>query len=160
MIASMKRVAIVALLLFIGCASSNSIGSLGEDAALPCEHGPVEVRISLSGFGVGSASETVDDRLTLEVEVANNSREDVVVKAIRAEQRSSETADYRVEGGYRGFNQTIAENEDHVFEIPMSGRVIQRPAAEYQTQRGVEILISVYLASGSTYRCSFEVPRR
>ena len=157
----MKRIAFAALvLLAVSCASSDSLGDLGEKRALPCEHGPIEVRVGMSGFGIGGAREVMDDRLTLSVEVANNSREDVVVKAIRTEQTHVENAPYRFGDGYATFNETIAENGQHVFEVPLSGRAVMQDPNVQNLSNDLGVAVSVYLASGETYRCVFRIPGR
>jgi hypothetical protein len=102
--------------------------------------------------------EQVDDRVTYNVEVANNSRHDVVVKWIRVEQTHIETAPYRLGNGYRTFNETIRENEDHLFELPVTGRGIRDYSGRSLQSSGLSLSVAVSLEGGDVYRCLFSVP--
>ena len=156
----MRRLALLPLLLLLAaCASSDSFGIADTRTVDDCQHGEVEVRVGLTGAGTGTGMERNEDRLTFNVEVANNSREDIVVKAIRVEPLPEHDAAYRLDNSYRTFNETVPENEDHVFELPMTGRVV--PRRQGQMSGGSETLglsVTVVLGNGDSYRCQFGVP--
>ena|GEM_PF-1885921 len=155
----MKRLFLLPLVFVIGaCASSKDPFGLPKQRFInDCQHGEVEVSIGLSG--TGTRGEDIGDRLTFEVQVANNARKDIVVKAIRIEPRPSETVAYRLDNTYREFNQTIPENEEHVFELPTTGHGMpEDPNSQRFGSNGIEVVVSVTMDGGDEYRCRYAVP--
>lgn len=153
-----RRLALAPLLLVIAaCASSPK---LADSHTLDCEHGEVQVSVGLEGWGIGM--ERTEDRRTLHVQVSNNSREDIVVKAIRVDAIPRMQATYQVDNSYRTFDQRIAENGDHEFELPMTGRTVRRdPLAEGSGSEApgmLELAVTVVLEGSDSYRCKFLVP--
>ncbi len=145
------------LLLIAACASSSKIA---DSNTLDCEHGEIQVRVGLEGSGIGM--ERTEDRRTLHVEVSNNSREDIVVKAIRVDSVPRMQATYQLDNSFRTFNERIAENGDHQFELPMTGRALRRNPQQQDAsseQPGLlELAVTVVLEGSDSYRCKFLVP--
>ena len=153
-----KHLSLAPLLLVIAaCASSPKIS---DSKTLDCEQGEVQVRVGLEGSAVGI--ERTEDRRTLHVEVSNNSRADIVVKAIRVDSTPRMQATYQVDNAYRTFNQRIAENGDFTFELPMTGRTLPRDprqqSASSEQPGQLELAVTVVLEGNSSYRCGFLVP--
>ena len=100
--------------------------------------------------------------MTFRVEVSNNARREIVVKAIRVESLPTVQPTYQVDNTYRAFDQRIAENEDNEFELPMTGRIVRRDSLRQMTTsdspRILELAVTVVLEGSDTYRCRFFVP--
>ncbi|HJQ38964.1 MAG TPA: hypothetical protein VKB93_17650 [Thermoanaerobaculia bacterium] len=145
------------LLVLAACASSSK---LADRNTLDCEHGEVQVRVGLEGSSIGM--ERTEDRRMLHVEISNNSREDIVVKAIRVDSIPRMQATYQVDNTYRTFNERIAENGDHEFELPMTGRALRRDprgqSVDSETPGLLELSVTVLLEGNDSYRCSLLVP--
>jgi len=156
----MKRLALLPLMIVLAaCGSSSSFGIPNSRTVDDCVHGDVEVRVALTGSGAGM--ERTEDRLTFTVEVANNSRQDIIVKAIRVEPLPNQNAQYQLDNSYRSFTETIPENEEHQFELPVAGRVIRRQQPGQtvgDSSRSLGVAVTVVLEGGDSYRCHFEVP--
>ena len=143
------------LLLLSACASSNT--DFIDERTLDCESGQ-EVSIQ-AGLDIASAgSEVTEDMLTMLVDVGNNSHDDIVVKFIRVDQATDESEPYRLRNGYGTFEQTIPEGENHVFKIPMTGRLGPRNDQTIRSRRGLQLNVRVGLANGDSYHCQFLVP--
>ncbi|HKR65997.1 MAG TPA: hypothetical protein VJZ00_19855 [Thermoanaerobaculia bacterium] len=154
----MKTILVALLLLTFGCASKDGFI---DQRTLECGPGQiVTIDAGLAAF-TGTPMEGVDDQHTLLVVVGNNSHEDIVVKAVRADQAPDATSVYRFNSGYRNFNQTIAEGEEAEFKVPMSGRGV-RPevAANARANSDVALDVMVVLGNGDAYRCRFQIPVR
>lgn len=151
----MKTSALLPLLLLVAaCASSDGFI---DERVLDCAPGQ-DVTIQAGIDTPGVQMERIDDQLTLLVEVANNTHDEIVVTFIRAEQVKDDAQMYRIESGYGKFDQTIEEGGDHVFRIPMTGRMIA--ARENRTMRlknAFQMSVSVGLSNGDVYRCLFEL---
>jgi hypothetical protein len=155
----MRTIALMSsLLLLSGCASSSSSFGIPEHPVITdCQHGDVEVLAGLADLHSGG--ERVGDRLTFSVQVANNSRKDIVVRQITIEEVPTDTALYRIDRAFKTFNETIRENEDHTFEIPITGRVVGVEDRSVQRSRSVdeiEAVVTVSLES-EIYRCHYLV---
>jgi len=156
---AVKRLTLLPLLFtLLACGSSkDQFGIAKQNFFEDCQHGSVEVMVGLSGQG--TTSEDRSDAMTFNVEVANNSRQDIVVKAIRVEVRPSEVITYRLDNTYRQFNQTIAENEEHVFELPTTGHGAPTdPRRQGSGSNAIDVVVSVTLEGGDEYRCRYQVP--
>lgn len=151
----MRRLALLPLLLLAAaCASSSSDFGMPENRVLDCGN-EIEVR---AGFQApGTQLERASERVTAVIEVANNSKRDIVVKWIRVEQIHTDSAPYRVENGYRTFNQPIAEAEDHLFELPLNGRGVRDLTGRSLHSDDLLLAVTVSLESGESYRCQFGV---
>lgn len=146
-------------LLVAACASKDQFGIATQHFLSDCQHGDVEITVGLGG--TGTTGEDRNDPLTYNVEVANNARKDIVVKAIRVEARPSETITYRLDNSYRQFNQLIAENDDHLFELPTTGHgAPDRTQGQGQRygQDALEVTVTVTLEGGDEYRCRYALP--
>jgi hypothetical protein len=157
----MKRAALLPLLCALAaCASSSSSTGLADSRTLrDCEHGDIQVEVALQGASVGM--ERTEDHMTFAVSVSNNSREEVVVDAVRVESLPRTQATYQIDNSYRSFHQRIAENDEHEFELPLTGRVVGRSPTQQTTTddpRTLELAVTVLLEGGDQYRCRFVVP--
>jgi hypothetical protein len=157
----MRRLALLPLaLLAFACASSSS-----KDFGIPnrttddCEHGEVEVRAGLN-IGVPMRGESMSDRLTFNVEVANNARRDIVVKLIRISPSPNQNATYEIDSTSGRFNETIPENEEHLFEIPIFGRSVGLESNRSYGSDQLDVVVLVTLEGGEEYRCHFGIRYR
>ena len=148
----MKWLAALSLIVFGACASSDFI----ERKGLDCSTGEVDARVGFAG--PGTHMDKVEDRLSVSVEVANNSHRDIVVKWVRVEQIRNSNTEYFLDNGYGTFNETIPEAGDHVFELPTRGRAEPNLSRRTQPESQLQLLVSFGLESGETYRCRFLVP--
>lgn len=157
----MRTIALLSLLLVAASCATSSSPSFGireNRVNGDCQHGDLEVLAAFSD--IQSGGESLGDRLTFAVQVANNSRKDVVVKQITVEDVPLETARYRIDRAFKTFNETIKENEDHTFEIPITGRVAGVDGRNVQRSgRGdeIEVVVTVWLEGGESYRCHYAV---
>jgi hypothetical protein len=153
----MKTLALLSVLLLAGCGSSSSknFDIPTSRVSNDCEHGDISVRVGFPGPKV--AQERIEDQVMFVVEVANLARKDIVVKAIRVDQTSLETARYRLTGSYRSFNETIPEDDEHVFELPMSGFAKTHSEWELRSD-SMSFEVTVMLEGGDAYRCLYSVP--
>lgn len=152
----MKTIALLSVLLLAACGSSSKNFDIPTSrVSNDCEHGDISVRVGFPGPKV--AQERIEDQVMFVVEVANLARKDITVKAIRVEQTSVETARYRLTGSYRSFNETIPENDEHVFELPMSG--FARTYSDWELRSdSMSFEVTVMLEGGDAYRCLYSVP--
>lgn len=137
-----------------GCTSSDDFI---DNRVMDCESSEIMIRVGIQGPGV--SMELIEDRLKMLVEVSNNSRNDIVVKWVRVDQLMTESAPFRFDNSYRAFDQTVAEGEDHLFELPTQGRGagnVNQGLIRGEAQ--LMVGVSVGLASGDQYRCQFAVP--
>jgi hypothetical protein len=155
----MRTSVLVSCLFFAACASSN--GGFIDRQTFDC--GPGQIVTIQAGLDTsGPRMENVDDQHTLIVNVGNNSSEAIVVQFVRVEPSSSDSAaTYRINGGYRVFKQTIAEGDETELKIPLTGRSI-RPELDSRASlsANVSLDVTVGLANGDQYRCSFAVAVR
>lgn len=151
----MKSIAFFAIALVLAaCASSDS--DIIDSRSLGCESGQ-DVSI-MAGLDNGTLREDgTDNRFELVVEVSNNSHGEVTVTAIRAEQVNRDTSRYRVDSGYRKYDQLIPEGKDFAFQLPMSGRMqfVDPSTMSRDSGNPVEIAVTVTLSNGDSYRCPF-----
>jgi hypothetical protein len=151
----MKR-ALALLLLSAACASND--GFISDDVK-QCEPGsPVTIEAGWDAQSVGTG-ERGSDRLTMLVQVSNNSSEDITVKFVRADPLmfDRDTA-YELEGGARDVNKVIAEGKDATFEIPMISRRRMQNRAPGVMASEVDVAVTVVLESKESYRCRFRLP--
>lgn len=150
------------VLLLAACGSSNDFGIPENPTLGDCVHGDVQVRAGISDAREGK--DVTADWLEFSVEVANMAKgKDLVVKSIRIDPRGSINVPYVFETIGKTFNVKIPENEEHVFQLETTGKIVgqhlQQPALPDQNR--LTFLVSLTLESGETYRCAFEnrVPR-
>jgi len=161
----MKSIALLFAVLFLLASCATNDGFIADDVR-QCEPGdPVEIAAGVLKPDVG-----MDGRLTVLVEVANNSTDDITVDYVRIEGHNSFRQDederqrgsYDFQGGSRSFGQEIKEGEDARFEVPVT--VHLRNMTDAQLMRGVTIAVdaavTVKLADGSASRCAFRMPVR
>jgi hypothetical protein len=158
----MKRFALLPLAILVAACSATPKDQFDiplDHTINDCQHSGVEVMVGLSGMG--TAGEDLNDRLTFIVNVANDTRKEITVSNIRVEPQSSEVVPYRLDSTYRKFNVTIPENEEHDFELPISGHGMRRDPYAQQAGSGgtneLPVLVSVQLQSGEVYQCRYGV---
>lgn len=158
----MKRLALLPLAIFVAsCAATpkDQFGIPADNVINDCQHGAIEIMVGLSGMG--TSGEDMNDRLTFIVNVANNARKEITVSNIRVEPHSSEVVPYRLDPTYRKFNVTIPEDEEHDFELPISGHGMrQDPNVQRMGNASNElpVLVSVQMQGGDVYQCRYGVP--
>ena len=148
------RIAAVLLLLLAGCSSSTD---LIDEQVLDCDSGAaISVRAGLNNPTI--RMERTDDQLMLVVEISNNSHEELTVKHIRAQQIGvTDSTRYRLDPVTRQFNQVIAENDDHLFELPVFGRFVGSRLSGQRAAEEIVLDVMVTLTNGDSYRCRFSV---
>lgn len=149
-------VTLLIALLTAACASSNG-GFVNDDihACAPGDPVTIEAGVERLELGMDPRGINSTEQLTIRVRVTNLTDDEIEVVSVRTDQ-SSETSAYRIENAYREFKETIAEGEDHIFEIPSRGQNMTTGAG-YVTSRRVELTVAVSLANGDVYRCRFAV---
>ncbi|HEX6161611.1 MAG TPA: hypothetical protein VF111_15650 [Thermoanaerobaculia bacterium] len=158
----MPKFAAMLLLLICGCASSDS--DLIAERTLPC--GPGQDIDIMAYMGTAQGARELGGRIDVlfTVNVFNSSGNDIDVKRITIEPVT--TGGMTMERGYREFDVTVAEGEEHSFEIPMRARVPEfgSQGDRHRTsvrEDGVSAMaIKVTLGNGDTYLCRYTLGRR
>lgn len=149
----MKRAAFLLTLMLASCASSDGFI---DETSQQCEPGqPVFIELGVD-LSRASRLEGVDDQITILVQISNNSHEEITVLRVATDQAFDNSAYYRVEPQSRRFNQTIAGGEQHVFELPTTGRLLARPQELRYSQPPV-LGVRVRLANGDEYHCRYQI---
>ena len=152
----MKTALPLLLALLVSCASSDGFVDKRVNQCGPGQ--PVEMQVGLQGGS--NRSERMDDRLTLMVEVANNSADELTVKYIRVDPMAmdAQAGAYELQNAYKEVGETIASGDDQLFEIPVTGRMRTLDMQNRQRVSGaVDLAVTVGLEDGSSYRCRFRV---
>jgi hypothetical protein len=157
----MKLIALFAIAFLVSCASSPT--DVIDERFLDCSPGQ-DISI-MAGFDqpVGGENVDIDDRFDLLVQVSNNSHGEVTVATIRAEQSHTDSARYRIQSSFRRFDQVVEEGKDHTFHLPMTGRMVAGDPRMRELGRssgGLQMVVTVALSNGDSYRCSFEMSGR
>lgn len=153
----MKSLAPLILLVFLSCASGD--GFVGESSHQCSPGDPIEINVGFEGPSAPN-QDFVDDRLTLLVEIANNSDEDIIVESVRVDPQTPMSGQQRYEliGGSITPRRTIAEADAFLFKVPMTAR-----RTDERVPRGfsgvAEVAVSVSLEGGVRYRCRYRVAR-
>lgn len=151
----MKILRLLFVPLLFACASGD--GFVDETARSCAPGDPIEIN---AGFDASSGGGSYDERLSLLVEIANNSDADIVVNTIRVDPVNSMQGNQRYElnGGRIEPRRTIAEADASMFEVPMSARRLTEHAPPAFS--GVaEVAVIVEVDGGTLYRCRFRVAR-
>jgi hypothetical protein len=151
----MKRaIAPLCLLLLGSCASTDGFET---DEVQKCGPGaPVGVE---AGWDARSTMERGDDRLTLIVQVANNSDEDITVDFVRADPMVMDRDTmYEIEGGALDTATVIKEGDASTFELAMMGRRRMQNRGGGVRASGVDVAVTVVLEPKQSYRCLFRLP--
>jgi hypothetical protein len=148
------RLAVIPLLLFLlaGCASS---GGYAEPALNNCADSSelsVEAYLNLPKIMM----EQTSDALTMVVELGNNSNHDIEVKSIRVEPGRTAQHRYSFESGFITVNEVLKDGEDKRYEIPIRGTAGFRET-QMPLDSKIEVVLTVSLADGTTYRCQYDV---
>jgi len=157
----MKRLAPLALAIFFAACAATPKDQFGipvDNVINDCQHQGVEITVGLAGMG--TTGEDKNDQLTFIVNVANDSRKDITVRNIRVDPHNTETISYRLDPTYRKFNVTIPENDEHDFELPISGHGMRmdRQGTRFGESNEVPVIVSVQLESGDVYQCRYGIP--
>jgi hypothetical protein len=154
----MKTLALFAALLACACASSPT--AVIDQRTLRCDEPghDIEVAAGLDDGTSGRATEQTGQRAYL-VNVTNNSHGEVTVKSIRVDPNDHEGSMDNVVT--RSFNQTIPENDEHLFLLPINATWTREMIERHPTSGWpFEFGVSVVLANGDAYRCDFQVQFR
>jgi hypothetical protein len=148
------RAAALFSLLLVACSSNMGFE---DERLLQCDSGQdIELRAGLQA--PRGMINSMGDRVTMLLEVSNNSHQEIVVKTIRVEQERSSQTDYRVDPVTENFDRAIPENEDYTFELSMTGYGSVDRSGRRASGGALTFAATVHLANGDTYRCSFAVP--
>jgi hypothetical protein len=153
----MKRaLTLLSLCLFAACASKD--GFIDNDVS-NCGPGS-EIGIRAGWDTQGSTNEMGRNRLTMLVEVANNSDEEITVKRIYVEPAvMQDDSPYEFERGAADPMKVIAEGDASTFDIAMAAtRRYVDGRNRISTSSGAEMTVTVLLEPEQTYRCRFRVP--
>lgn len=148
------RRTLVLLLLLAACASRDG---LQDENIRDCDAGQ-EVSIDLHLNVPKVMMESRSDSLTVVVMVGNNADRDIEVTAIRIEPGYTAQERYSLRSSYRELKQVIKAGDDEEFELPVTGVAGQRETVQRRANDAIEIVLSVYMAGGDVYRCTYEVP--
>ena len=152
----MKTIALLSILFAASCASS----STGFDNPnLQCGPGQeVGIEAGLQAPRMGAELSSQSD-VQVVVQISNNSHHDFTVARVRAEQLYRDDAPYAFDDVYREVNLTIAEGQDHLFELPTTGRWTALADRDPMSVRSsLTLAATVELSSGETYHCRFSIP--
>jgi hypothetical protein len=155
----MKRALTLTSLLLLAAACASNDGFVKNDVN-DCAAGS-EVTID-AGWDAqaGSSLERGDDRLTMLVEVSNNSNKEITIKSINVDpmMQMNDDAPYELDRGSRTFGKAIAEGEQSTFEIPMVSRRKMQDRSRGVRASAVDVAVTVVLETDQSYRCRFRVP--
>jgi hypothetical protein len=157
----MKRLALLPLAMLVAACAATPKDQFGipvDNVINDCQHGGLEITVGLAG--TGTVGEDNNDQLTFVVNVSNNARKEITVKNIRVDPRNTETISYRLDQTYRQFNVTIPENDDHDFELPISGHGMREDprGTRFGNSNELPVIVSVQMESGDVYQCRYGVP--
>ena len=152
----MKRaLTLLSLCLFAACASKDGFI---DNPVSNCGPGS-EIGIR-AGWDSQSTAELGRSRLTMLVEIANNSNREITVKRIYVDPpMNQEDSPYEFERGAADPMKVIAEGDASTFDIHMAAtRKFRENRNRISTTSGVEMAVTVLLEPEQTYRCRFRVP--
>ncbi|MDQ3281261.1 MAG: hypothetical protein M3Q69_07590 [Acidobacteriota bacterium] len=156
----MKTIAIVSALFLLLSACASSDGFQNNQISTCAPGDPIGIDAGFQDPG----SAVTGGRLTLLVQVANNSDADITVASVRADpQSASQQSRFEFTGGTKQVNRDIAEGEEATFEIPMNVRIVDRDMQNQMMRPGqtftaeIELAVTVKLANGDASRCRFRV---
>jgi hypothetical protein len=147
----MRSSTLLALLLLAACASPTAVI---DKRSFQCGPGQdIEIRAVLTH---PAAAREAGEPLKYQVEISNNSHNDVTVTYVRIQPRR-EDLDRLDESVSRYFDQLIPPGKDHLFELPAIEAWVQSPElAQKLGERRVRFAARVSLANGDSYQCDFE----
>jgi hypothetical protein len=150
----MKRaLTLLSLVLLAACATNdgfvtNDVQGCGPGTSVGIEAGWDTQ--SMDRFG---------DRLTLLVQVANNSDKEITIKSINADPMPMQgDSTYEIDRASRTFGKVIAEGEQSTFEIPMMSRRKMQDRSGGVRASGVDVAVTVLVEPDESYRCRFRLP--
>jgi hypothetical protein len=150
----MRSLALFAIVLLVSCASSSQ--GIVDERLRDCESGgDISVIVGFDNLPVGEG--LGEDRFDLLVEVSNNSHAEVTVTGIRVDQQHASSARYRIDGVRQKFDDAIEEGKDRTFRLPVVGRRVlsQDRSSSVLGSSGLELVVTVTLSNGDSYRCLF-----
>ncbi|HVG23543.1 MAG TPA: hypothetical protein VND45_05270 [Thermoanaerobaculia bacterium] len=153
----MKRIApLLSLLLAGACASPTAVI---DKRTIRC--GPGQDLTIAAAFENGRAGDNLGEQLFL-VEVSNNGNTDATVTVVRVEPGDRNRV--RFNPAYQSVDVTIAGGDDHVFRLPATEASVaesRRASEMLDVGAGLaEVMVTVTLANGDTYRCPFRFSLR
>lgn len=153
----MKILTPLVLSFSLACASGDGFVNEGVKQCSPGD--PIAINVGFEPAG-SPGRDNADDRLTLLVEVANNSDEEVVVQTIRVDPQTPMSNEQAYELTSAGISprQPIAEADAFIFRVPMSVRRTS-DYVPYSFSGVVDLAVSVALEDGTRYRCRFRASR-
>ena len=141
--------------LLASCASSDG---LIDERILDCDSGQdLMVRVGVQApQSVSGESSPIADRFTMLVELSNNSHHDIEVKNVRIEQfyRGPGQPPYQLDSGFKKVDQVVEDGKDIIVEVPVNGRWTRTVDHSPMPDR-LEMIVSVALGNGDSYRCMF-----
>jgi hypothetical protein len=161
----MKTIALLGtvLLSLAACSSSNKII---DHTTFDCGSGQaldIIAGLEMPSMRGRPGSDFGGDRAKLVVNVFNNSHGDITVKNISVEQIVDPQTTYAFDRGNLNVDETIADGEEHTFEVPMTARGMNTPdvtsAQERERGRASEMVMAVRvtLSTGDQYLCRYSV---
>lgn len=149
----MKAAVCVAAILLAGCASRDGFI---DRQSIECASGqPISIQLG-ADFSRTARMERSDDQFPVLILVSNNSHDEITVSRIGFEQAFARGDSYQIDGQSRSFTETIPAGEQHVFEIPTTGRALTR-WDDYRRAQPPVVTVRVALANGDEYRCGFQI---
>jgi hypothetical protein len=152
-----KTIALLgSILLFASCSSSNSIV---DETTFNCGSGQaVDIMAGLEMPQMrGHGAEYGGQRAKLMVNVFNNSHGEITVTNVSADQIADPDATYVFDRGNLTADVTIADGEEHTFELPMTGRTMGQPDFSRRTPPSIVLAVRVKLSTGDSYLCRYEI---
>ncbi len=94
----------------------------------------------------------------VQVEVGNSS--DTLLTVTQISIRTDGGGAFQVYPTIRKFNELIGPGKDHLFDVPVSGRLVRPWNAGLHEPHSVVLRVMVSLSNGDTYAYAFEGPVR
>ena len=159
----MKTIALLGtvLLSLAACSSSNKIV---DHTTFDCGSGQaldIVAALDMPSMRSRPGGDFGGDRAKLIVNVFNNSHGDITVKNISVEQIVDPQTTYAFDRGNLNVDETIADGEEHTFEVPMTARGMNTPdlTSPRERDRASEMVMAVRvtLSTGDQYLCRYSV---
>jgi hypothetical protein len=161
----MKTIALLGtvLLSLAACSSSNKVV---DHTTFDCGSGQaldIIAALDMPSMRNRAGADFGGDRAKLIVNVFNNSHGEITVKNIGVEQIVDPDTTYAFDRGNLNVDETIADGEEHTFEVPMTARSVTTPdvtSIQQRERRGASemvMAVRVTLSTGDQYLCRYSV---